>query len=168
MRISSLSPAIKGLITALLMLAAALGVYYAKLPPGSNYEYGVYILYALGITWTLLSYRQSPAYSGKFTELFGQGFKCFIVVTLVMVTFTGVFSNLHPEFAEEAAKAYKEQLIKEGPKSNMTPQQIDETVGKLKKQYTLRLVSASIFGYLVIGAVVTAAVSGLILIRRNE
>ncbi|HEX7846356.1 MAG TPA: DUF4199 domain-containing protein [Chitinophagaceae bacterium] len=164
-----LTPAIKGLITGLLMLATALAIFYAKLPADSQFQYIVYVLYALGIAWTVLSFGRSPAFTGKFSELFGQGFRCFIVVTLIMVTFTGVFSNMHPEFAEEASVAYKEQLIAQKNKSNKTPAQIDEEVATLKKQYTLRLVSASIFGYLVIGAITTAAVAGLVLItRRNQ
>lgn len=163
-----ISPTIKGLITAGLMLATALGIYLAKLSPDSPLQYIVYILYAVGITWTLVSYRQSETYTGKFGDLFLQGFKCFIVVTLVMVIFTAVFSKMHPEFAEEASQHYKEQLIKEKDKSNKTPAEIDEEVAKVKNYYTTGLVYASIFGYLIIGTVVTAAVSGLILIRREQ
>ncbi len=160
-----LSPAIKGLITAALMLATALTLYYTKQPANSPLQYLAYALYAGGIIWTLFEYRRSPAFTGKFGELFGQGFRCFIVVTLVMVTFTGIFSKMHPEFAEETAKAYKEQLIKE---KNTLPDQIEKEVATFKKQYTLRLVSASIFGYLIIGTIITAACSGLLLTRRNQ
>lgn len=165
----NLSPAIKGLITGALMLAVALGIYYTRQPGDSYLQYIVYLLYGSGIAWTLISYRRSEAYTGKFGDIFGQGFRCFIVVTLIMVSFTGVFSKMHPEFAEEAAAVYKEQLLEKKNETDLTPDQIEEEAATFKKQYTLRLVSASIFGYLIIGAIITTAITGaIILTGRRE
>ena len=59
---------------------------------------------------------------------------------------------------------YKEQLVKEG---NKTPAEIEEMVAKAKKQYTTGIVSLAIFGYLITGAVITAAGSALLLMRRK-
>ena len=161
-----ITPALKGLITGLLMLAVALFLYYTKQPFDSGLQYLVYIIYAAGIVWTLISYRKSVATNPKFGELFGQGFRCFIVVTLVMVAFTGFFSAAHPEFAKEAAQHYKEELLKE-KKGNRNPVEINEMVAKAEKQYTVQLISASIFGYLIIGAIVTAGCSALLIARKQ-
>lgn len=160
-----ISPAFKGLITAALMIAIALITYYSGLPPSSPLQYGVYAVYGLGIIWTLLAYRKSEAYTGKFGSNFNQGFRCFIVVTLLMVAFTGIFSSMHPEFAEESATLYREELVKNS--TDKLPDEIDKDVARYKKGYTLALVSGSIFGYLIIGAGVTALVSAL-LTRRNQ
>lgn len=159
-----ITPALKGLITGLLMLAVALFLYFTKQPFDSGLQYLVYISYAAGIVWTLISYRKSVAQAPKFGELFGQGFRCFIVVTLVMVAFTGIFSAAHPEFAKEAAQNYKQELLKE---KNKTPAEINEMVMKAEKQYTVQLISASIFGYLIIGAIVTAGCSALLIARKQ-
>ncbi|MBC7872514.1 MAG: DUF4199 domain-containing protein, partial [Ferruginibacter sp.] len=94
---------------------------------------------------------------------FGQGFKCFIVVTLLMAVFYGIFNYQHPEFAKETAAGYKEQLVKENQK---TPAEIESAIATFKKQYTLKLVSGAIFGYLIIGAGVTAAVSAFLTRRK--
>jgi amino acid permease len=158
-----LVPAIKGLITAILMIIVALIIFYTNQPVDSKLEYLVYIIYAGGITWTLLSYRQSDTYTGKFGDLFNQGFRCFIVVTLSMVIFTAAFSKLHPEFAEEAGENYRKELVMKG---NKTDAEIDEIVKNAKKQYTLQLISMAIFGYLIIGAIATVAVSAF-LTKRN-
>lgn len=160
----SIKPAVKGLITAIIMIATALTLYFTKQPANSPLHFLAYLLYAGGIIWTLLSYRQSAAFSGKFRDLFAQGFKCFIVVTLVMVTFSGIFTYMHPEFAEENAKAYKEWLLEQKTK---TPSEIDIEVDTYKKQFNLRFISQSIFGYLLIGAIVTAGFSAL-LTRRIQ
>jgi hypothetical protein len=158
-----ISPAFKGLITAVLMLITAMILYYTNQPSDSKLQYIGYILYGSGIIWTLLAYRKSPKFTGKFGDLFGQGFRCFIVVTLIMVTYTGIFIKLHPEFAEETSIAYREHLVKE---KNLLPNDIDKETATFKKQYTLRIVSASIFGYLIIGAGLTA-IGAAILTRRN-
>ena len=52
-----LSPPIKGIITAAAMIAIALITYYSGLPPDSPFQYLVYALYALGIIWTLVAYK---------------------------------------------------------------------------------------------------------------
>lgn len=163
----TISPAIKGLITGALMLATALGLYYSKQPVDSNLQYIAYLVYGGGIAWTLIDYSKSSSYSNKFMSIFGQGFRCFVIVTLIMVAFTGIFSKMHPEFAKDGAKAYREYLVNE--KKDKLPAEVEKEVTQYEEQYTLRLVSASIFGYLVMGAVITAAISGIILYtRRNQ
>ncbi len=152
-----LRPAIKGLITAALMIAVFLGVYNAGKDAGLQYL--VYIIYALGITWTVVAYR----FTGKFGDVFSQGFKCFIVVTLAIALFYGIFNYQHPEFAEETSIAFKEKLIKENLK---LPTEIESEVATFKKQYNLKLVSGAIFGYLIIGAGVTAVLSALLTRRK--
>lgn len=158
-----ISPAIKGIITAALMIAVILGIYYSGKDTDPRLQYSVYIIYALGITWTILAYRQTDLFTGKFRDSFSQGFKCFIVVTLIVVAFYGIFNYLHPEFREDAAAAYKQQLSAD--KDYLPPDVISE-VATFKKQYTLRLVSGAIFGYLIIGAGVTAVLSALLTRRK--
>ena len=158
-----LSTAIKGLITAVMMIVVFLGIYLSRKDADARLQYLIYILYALGIIWTVVAWRQSSAFTGKFGDIFSQGFKCFIVVTLVIALFYGIFNYQHPEFAEETAKSYKERLIKENQK---LPPEIESEVATFKKQYTLKLVSGAIFGYLIIGAGVTAVASALLTRRR--
>lgn len=157
------TPLIKGIITGIVMVIVTLALYYSKLPVESNLHYAIYVIYAMGIVWALISYSRSASFTGKFADLFGQGFRCFIVVTLIMVAYTAVFSMQHPEFAEEAAAYYKEDLIKEG---NKTPSEIEKLVADVKKQYTTSLVSLTIFGYLITGTIITAAGSALLMRRK--
>lgn len=160
-----ISPLVKGAITGAAMLAVTYVLFSSKSPVNPNLIFIVFGLYAVGIAWTLTDHSRSPAYTGKFGDLFNKGFRCFIIVTLIMVTFTGVYSYMHPEFAEEAAKYYREDLIKKGDK---TPAEIDEIVAQAKASYTTSVVSLSIFRYLVMGAVFTAAGSGILLLRRRK
>ncbi len=160
-----LTPLIKGGITGLAMVIAALVIYQQKLPANSALPYIIYILYAAGIAWTLWSFSTSEDYTGKFGDTFTQGFKCFIIVTLVMVIFTGIFNQLHPEFAEESAKAYKEALIKE---KNKMPAEIDTMVANAKKGYLTAVISSSIFGYLITGAIFTTIGTSLLTLLKRK
>jgi hypothetical protein len=162
-----LTPAIKGFITAALMITIMLIVFKQGENTDPRIQFVVYGTYGLGIIWTLLVYRQSVAFTGKFVDLFSQGFKCFVVVTLCIALFYGVFNYMHPEFREKMAVLLREELNKLSGEKQLLPAQIDTEVATYKKQYILKLVSGAIFGYLIMGAAVTAAVSAL-LMRRSS
>jgi hypothetical protein len=162
--LQKITPALKGLITGLLMVAVALVIDYTKQPANTKLQYIAYALYAGGILWTLFSYVRSISHAPGFSELFGQGFRCFVIVTLIMVAFTFIYIKMHPELAEEEAIYQRKELVKQKDK---TPEQINEIVAGGKKGFIIKYVSASIFGYLIIGSVLTAACSGIIILRRN-
>lgn len=157
-----LSPLIKGIITAIVMICISFTSFYS-LSENSPLHYIVYAIYASGIIWTLIAYRNTTAWSGDFGNNFSVGFKCFIVTTLLMVLYTFVFNKIHPEFAENAARLFKEQQLFE---NNKLPDEIDADTARYKNGYATAVVYGSIFGYLIIGAVVTA-VGSLILTRRK-
>ena len=153
----------KGLITGLLMVGISLLVYYAKLPFDSPVQFIGYIVYAGGVVWTILEFSRTGNHSNKFGEYFLQGFKCFVVITLVMVVFTFIFNKMHPEFKDEMVAAYKTEMISKG---NTTPAEMESNITKAKDFYIVMLISSAIFGYLIIGAVVTTVVS-LLVRKRN-
>lgn len=148
------NPLYTGIITALLMMALLLGLEAGREKLSPAWQYAVYAVYGAGIVWTLWQFSRTDAFNGRFGSLFNQGFRCFIVVTLLMVVFTIVFLQLHPEYAEQEAAAVTEYYIKEGGK---TPAEIADQARQAKKQYPVTVVSLSIFRYLITGALLTAA-----------
>ena len=161
--LKNLSATKKGLITGLLMVGISLLVYYAKLQIDSPVQFIGYIVYAGGVVWTIVEYSRSGNHSNKFGEYFLQGFKCFVVITLVMVVFTFIFNKMHPEFKDEMVAAYKTEMISKG---NTTPAEMESNITKAKDFYIVMQISSAIFGYLIIGAVVTTVVS-LLVRKRN-
>ncbi len=153
----------KGLITGLLMIGLSLLFYYTGQPVDSPFQYLIYIIYAAGIVWTLYDFSRSAENKNKFAALFLEGFKCFIVITLLMVVFTFVFNKLHPEFKDQMAAAYKTELVKKG---NSTEAEMLTNVEKMKSYYLTMLISGAVFGYLLIGAVIAASASLLFLRRK--
>jgi hypothetical protein len=153
----------KGLITGLIMIGMSLAIYYSGQPFDSPLQYLIYAVYAGGIIWTLFEFSKSEENTNKFAAFFLQGFKCFIVIALLMVVFTFVFNKMHPEFKDAMAKAYSDDLIKKGDK---TPAEVLKNVEKAKDFYLTMMISGAIFGYLMIGAVITAAASLLFMKRK--
>jgi hypothetical protein len=159
-----ISPLLKGFITGAIMVGITMLFIYTNQPANARLQYLGYLLYAGGITWTLIDYSRSANYNPTFGSIFGQGFRCFIIITLMTVIFTAIYSYIHPEIAEEAAKLYKADLLKEG---NRTPVEIEQMVSNVKKQFITGNVSLAIFGSLITGSVFTAAGTGLLLMRRK-
>ncbi len=159
-----ITPLIKGVITGLLMLAASLLLFYNKIPTSSSLSYIVYLLYAGGIAWTLSGYTRTPGYTGKFKDLFAQGFRCFVIVTLIMVVYTIIFIKTNPGIIDQAAELHKQGLIKEG---NLQLPEIEKQVEEGKKQFMTSYVSLTTFATLITGAIFTAAGALLISMRKK-
>ena len=153
----------KGFITGLVLIGISLGIFYSGQPFDSPLQYVIYVVYAGGIVWTIREFSKSEENTNKFGAFFLQAFKCFIVITLLMVIFTFVFNKLHPEFKEGMVKAYTDEMVKKG---NSTPAEITKNIESAKDYYLTMLISGAIFGYLIIGAVISAATS-LMFIRRK-
>lgn len=153
----------KGLLTGTAMIGLSLLIYFTGMPFDSPVQYLIYLVYAAGISWSVYSFARMEETDNRFATRFQQGFKCFIVVTLMMVLFTYIFNKLHPEFKDAMVKSYREELQQKG---NSTPGEIDRNIAKAKDFYLTMLISGAIFGYLILGGVI-AALSSLIFRKRN-
>jgi hypothetical protein len=154
-----ISPALKGLLTALVMITVTLLIDHYRDDLDPRIQYSVFILYAFGVLWTLIDARKVVSGIGA---LFAYGFRCFIVVTLLMISFTYIYIRFHPELAQQEAAGVREYY--QG--KDKTPPQIEELAETAKKQYPVAVISISIFRYLIIGAVSSLGLA-VILNRRT-
>ena len=161
--LKNLTATTKGLISGALMIALSLIFHYSGMPFDSPAQYLIYVVYAGGIVWTVYEFSKSEENTNKFGALFLQAFKCFIVITLLMVVFTYVFNKMHSEFKDDMVKAYTVEMTKKG---NTTPDEMAKNIDRAKDYYLTMLISGSIFGYLLMGGVMSAAVSLLFMKRK--
>lgn len=161
-----ISPLIKGIITAVAMLAVILYTFYYA-PKNNFLPKIVFALYAAGIFWAIIDYSRTPAYQGKFGELFGQGFRCFIIVALFMAIFNFAFISANPEFKERDGETYRKFLTEQKDRSR-TNDEIEKEVQRYKKTYIAQNLSFTTFSYLVQGVMYSAAGAGLILLIRRR
>jgi len=153
---NSLTPAKKGLITGSLMIIISIIIFRLRGSFENNLQYITYLVYLLGIIWTIKDYKPETADKLKFKNYFGQGFKFFIVVTLLMVIFTFIFVKLTPQIKAEMAVNYQADLQKRG---NLTPAEISKAVEQAKNFFLPMILSVTIFGYLLIGTLISILVS---------
>jgi glucan phosphoethanolaminetransferase (alkaline phosphatase superfamily) len=161
--LNKLSATIKGLITGLAMITALLLTMLAKLPQNGVGQYLAYFIYTAGVVWTLVIFNKT-AHKNTFKEFFNEGFKCFIVVTLMMVVYTFVFSKFNTVYRDAYADVMRQELTKQG---NYTPAEIDKQVSSMKSNFAITITSGAIFFYLIIGALVTAVTSAFITRNKN-
>lgn len=162
---NKLSATMKGLITGLLMVISTLLIYKIKGGFDNNFQYITYAIYIGGIVWTLHAFRNATPDYKKFGSYFSNGFKCFVVVTLIMVIFTYVFLQYHPELKEEMAQAIRTDATTKGDK---TPDEIEKQVSMARNNFNTMMTSTAIFGYLIIGALITAIASAFMLQKKQN
>jgi hypothetical protein len=154
----------KGLITGLSMVLASICIFWLLGNFDNNFQYITYALYVAGILWALIDFKNSDAEKKAFKDYFSNGFKCFIVVTFIMVLFTLVFTQVDATMKDQMAVKYRSDLASKG---NYTPAEIDTMVQKAKDYFNIMLTSMAIFGYLIIGAMVSV-IASLFIIQQEK
>ena len=155
-----IKPAQKGLITGILMIAAsAFSLYILKNPVESYFQFIVYIIFCLGILWSLFDYKKTDSEKKAFKDYFSTGFKTFVVIALLMAVFTFVYFSFNPEFRDSKIEENNRLLIQQG---DHLPNEIAVQTKQLKKMFMPLMISAAIFRYLILGALITAVTAAFL------
>lgn len=160
-----ISSTIKGIIAGVIMVVINLLLYYYDVQPSSGLQYSGYIVFGFFIVWSILSFSKKNN-TNKFAELFNQGFRCFIVVALIMAVFTIIFYKANTKLINEKAELTKKELLK--TEKNRTPAEIDKMIENGKKNFAVFAASAAIFQYLLIGVIVAVTTAGSLSLRKNK
>lgn len=142
------------------MVTVSFLIYYFQKDFESNFRYIAYALYAGGIYWAISAHSNAPGAIKTFRSFFSQGFKCFIVVTLMMVSFTYIIIKSDPSFESKMAVNQRSAIEAKG---NLTPMEIEKNVVLAREGFLTWSISSAIFGYLAIGTVLTAILSFLLI-----
>lgn len=160
-----LNATIKGLITGILMVVAGFVLTYKNTPENSVIQYIGTLIYGLGIVWSIVAYA-SKKNAVRFGELFQQGFKCFVMATLVLAVYTFIYWKANPEKIDKMIADSKVERIKTA--KDRTPAEIEEEATQTKKYFIPLNISGLVFSNLLVGAVVTMAVDGFIYLRKKQ
>ena len=143
----------KGLITGLLIIALSAAVYAIYKSFDNPVHLGAYAIYAVGIFWTLHDFNKNvPQGEQSFKSYFAQGFKCFIVVTLLMVCANFLFLQLNTGFKAEMIESMRKQLLLN---PDYTTGDVDKHITNYKKMVVPAYVMSTVFAYLGVGALIT-------------
>jgi hypothetical protein len=144
----------KGLMTGILMILLSITLFYVmQVQPSGPQQIWVIVLYIAGIIWSLLDFHHSQNHSlVKFKDYFSEGFKTFIIVTLLMVLYTGIFYKLNPAIVEAVISSNEAMVLQMGDK---TPAEISENSAKLRSIFMPMTISLTTVTYLFFGAITT-------------
>lgn len=160
-----LSATIKGLITGLLMVAVGLLLTFKEEGEDSSLQFIGTFVYGLGIVWSVVSYASKNG-SDQFGALFQQGFKCFVMATLVLAIYTFAYWKLNPEKIDRIIEASKIERIKTA--KDRTPAEIDLEAKQTRKYFIPFNISGLVFSNLLVGAIVTMATAGVLYLRNKN
>lgn len=147
--------------TALLMMVISWLGFLNYISNPTTTQLSVYAFYSLS-TWYLLFFNRKE--SQAFKDFFQIGFRHFILVTLLMALFSYLFIQLHPNLVEDSAIQLRKTLKNT---NNRTPTEIERDVKLFIEGYPTAMVSRTIFGYLVVGSMVTAISSFLLTLQKK-
>ena len=110
-----------------------------------------------------MSYSKSATNKKSIANYFSIAFKTFVVAILLVVTFTYIYFSFNVEFRDKGIAENSRLLRLEG---NHLPREIDEYAIQSKKMFLTGIISVYIFGYLIMGVVVSLITAGF-LSKRN-
>lgn len=149
---NKLSAAYKGLITGISIIALSGIVYYSMGNFDNSIALAAYFIYALGILWTLYGFHVSQTENKHFKDYFAQGFKCFIVVTLLMVCANWLFLKLNDGFRNDMIEFQRQQLLLN---KNYTNVDVENQLSSYKKMILPSFTMSVILSYLGVGSLIT-------------
>lgn len=147
------------------MILVSIGIFSIKNNFENDLQYITYAIYVAGILWTLISFKKATGNDAAFKQYFSEAFKCFIVVALLMVVFTLIFLLLHPEMKEQMATLMKTELAKQ---KDITPLDMENRIATAKKAFIPSLLIGAVFGYLAIGALISAVAGGFLVLQKKN
>jgi hypothetical protein len=145
----------KGLISGLFLIALSVVLFYGfHLSEKGNSQYMILFLFGLSICWPLLALKKNTQADHTFNNYFSEGFKSFIVVTLLMVIYTFFFYHYNPQILEKVILENNQLILEQG---NRTAAEIEENSKKLRSIFMPMMLSFTTIKFLALGAVVSAA-----------
>lgn len=155
-----------GLGAGILMVAASLLMFYTfHLPESGIVKYVCYSIYTIAIIIGLLNFKNRNPEVRPFKEYFSEGFKVFVVVTLIMAVFTFIFYKLNPQIIEnDLAQINKYNLAD----SNKTAAEVAENGKQFRKIFIPMTVITTMIMYFIIGALVSLIGAGLLSQKKDS
>lgn len=144
------------------MILAGFILQLSGTPDNSPLHFIGYLLYGAGIVWAM--YRTKG--NKTFGALFNEGFRCFIVATLLMVVYTWIFWVANPKKMDEAVAMQKEVQLK--TPGDRTPLEIDQQAKDTRKYFIPMVIAGTVFDFLLIGVVVTTAIAGTLSLSKKN
>lgn len=154
-----------GLLTAAAMVAASLILFYVfHFPENGKNQYFIYAIYAVGILTSLFLFNKNTGDQSAFKNYFSEGFKVFVVVTLIMAVFTFIFYKMNPQILENALVEINTYNAKDADK---TPAEVTANAEKLRGIFIPMMIATTTIKNLILGALITIVAAGFLSQKKS-
>lgn len=154
-----------GLITGGLMVLISLLMFYQfHYPDTGTVKYVCFSIYTIGIVAALFNFKNKHTEVKEFKDYFSEGFKTFVVVSLMMAIFTFVFYKMNPQIFEKAI----EEINKiNSLDTSKTPAEVIENGNKIRSIRLPMTVAINTIMYMIIGALVSLIGAGFLSQKKS-
>jgi len=140
-----------GLITAIVMVIVGLILYLTGLAfKSSEMKYVAQVPFLIGIIMNAVAFSKANDGYVTFGNVFGSCFKMAMIVALIMVVWSIVQVFVFPDMKDKVMDMVRQEMAK---KSNVTDEQIEMTLGYMKKYWTTMIIAGALFSTLFWGAI---------------
>ncbi len=154
-----------GLITGGLMVLISLIMFYQfHFPDTGTVKYVCYTIYTISIIISLINFKRANT-DKEFKDYFSEGFKTFVVVSLIMALFTWIFYKMNPQIFDNIINDINKINALD---PNKTPQEVIENGEKIRNIRIPMTVAINTIIYMVLGALVTAISAGFLSQQSNH
>lgn len=160
-----LTSSISGFLTGILIIITfTIGVRFQRHSFSGDIQYIFYAIYFLGILWTLYNQKMNHPESG-FKTYFSEGFKAFVIVTLMVCINMYVFQKMNPQLLDSFIAENNQKIINTKTKTAVEIAENEKTVRKI---YIPMILSFTLITYLILGALITSVVGGFLSQLRKD
>ena len=144
------SPQIKGLIIALILIVVGIAAYFTGLAYESWFSWASSGIFCLAVIFACIHYANQKDGFVTFGNVFGHGFKITAVTTVIVLVYSVIaITVLFPEMKEKIFEMQQAEM----EKKDMPSEQVETTMNMMRKYFTLFMILGLIFGYLVTGCI---------------
>lgn len=148
------------------MVAVFLLMFYSfHQPANGKVQYACFSIYTAAIIAALIRFKGISDPSKTFKDYFSEGFKAFVVMTLVMAVFTFIFYKINPQIIEHNLAEINKYNTQD---SNKTPAEIADNSRQFRSSFVPMTVAMTTMLYLFLGALVSLIGAGLLSQKSNS
>jgi hypothetical protein len=156
------SPAIKGIVIALILIVYSLIIQYTGQAQNKSLSFISFVVLIVGIIWSCINYAKQLNANVTYGNVFADGFKVTAAVTALICIFSYLLFNvISPELKEEALRQIQTSL----EKSKVSDEQMEKTLGFMRENFTVTTVGTQMLLFLITGVV--ASLIGAAVAKKN-
>ncbi len=157
------SPAVKGIMISLVLIAFGLIIQFMNLSTNKALSSIGIIIFFGAIIWSCIYYAKQMDANVSFGNVFADGFKTSAAVTAIMIVFTIIsLKLLFPEMIDKTLEEAQANMAKQ---NNMSDEQIETAMTMTKKFFIPFAIGGALVMYLLIGAI--ASLIGAAAAKKN-